>query len=181
MKFPKVTIEKSGSEVVEALSAGHADVAREIIKQRIEGGKVFESGKDPIMFRDPTLVGRWFNSLINPDHIWNAKRRKGWQPVTGDMLADSDQLGGLTVNSAGHIVRGERGQELLMFMDRESFEAIKLAKARESDRRMGSSDKAKDDIAEAAEAELGPGQGDAIRRGLVGEVTDGIERVTQEG
>ena len=70
----------------------------------------------PIQFKDPSRIARWFNAAIIDDKIFRAKN-KGWDLVYEKDLVDKDQVGGYTLDpSGGHIVRGDRGREVLMQM-----------------------------------------------------------------
>ncbi len=87
----------------------------------------------PIAMKDATRECRWVNGAIQNDHIWR-KKSGGWDGVTPDQLVDTDQIGGFNVSPEGYIVRGERGQELLMSMPKVVIKAIQLAKTAENNR-----------------------------------------------
>lgn len=89
-----------------------------------------------IELTDPSLEPHWINRDKYPDAIPQAKE-KGWRPVRLEQIKDRDQLGEYGESPDGFIVRGERGNELLMCMPREYVERIAVAKMRENNRRMG--------------------------------------------
>src|SRR5262245_34188460 len=83
----------------------------------------FGSPSEEVALKDRTRVGRWFNGAIMTDKIWRAKR-DGWQPVRPDELVDVDQVGGFATSPEGYVTRGERGQEVLMSMERDLRDEI---------------------------------------------------------
>lgn len=149
-----------------------------IVERRIQNP--FGEPSAPIAFKEPGRIARWFNGAIIADKIWRAKH-KGWTPVKPEDVADLDQLGGFTKSPDGFITRGDRGQEVLMWMLRADFDAIALAKARENTRNMGNREKNR---AEALEA-FGRKNPDAAefidsrggRSGPIGGITDQYERI----
>ncbi len=89
-----------------------------------------------VQFIEPGLSGRWFNDAARPGQIHRAKEL-GWVPVTREMVRNLDTLGSHEINVSEQIVRGERGQEVLMFMPTEDRETVQRAKTTENNRRMG--------------------------------------------
>ena len=89
----------------------------------------------PIQFKDPTLTGHWINRDKYPDAIVVAKQ-KGWRGVKVDMVKDLDQLGHYGQSPDGFVVRGERGNEILMCMPEEYVQRIAMAKTRVNDRNL---------------------------------------------
>lgn len=96
----------------------------------------FGSPSKPIALTDPSLEPHWINRDKYPDAIPQAKE-KGWRPVRLDQIRDVDQLGEYGTSPDGFVVRGERGNELLMCMPRDYVKRIAAAKERENNRRMG--------------------------------------------
>lgn len=118
----------------------------------------------PIQFKEARLMARWFNKAILADSIWRAKN-KGWNLVYEKDLLDTDQVGGYTLNPAGgHIVRGDRGHEVLMCMDRGDYHEIQLAKARWNSRTIGDPMATKKEVVEAASRQLGDEAADFLHR-----------------
>lgn len=132
----------------------------------------------PIDFKEPNRRARWFNGAIVTDKIWRAKN-KGWVPVRQDDLADPDQIGGFVLNPAGEITRGERGQEVLMWMPADEYEQIQWAKTRVNLHNMRDFDKQKAELVSAAATKYGGEAADYLnqRVGPVGRVTDQYERI----
>ena len=96
----------------------------------------FGSRSRAIELTDPNLEPHWINRDKYPDAIPQAKE-KGWRPVRLEQVKDIDQLGEHGESPDGYVVRGERGNEVLMCMPREYVERIAFAKQRENTRRMG--------------------------------------------
>ena len=142
-----------------------------VLERRLQNP--FGEPSAPITFKEPGRVARWFNGAIITDKIWRAKY-KGWTPVRPDDLADLDQIGGYGVSAAGEIVRGERGQEVLMWMPAEDYEQIQLAKTRVNFELMRDFDKQKQEMLAGAAAKFGSEAADYLnaRVGPVGSVRD---------
>ena len=136
----------------------------------------------PIQFKDPGLIGRWFNAAISNDKIWTAKQIQGWASVTPDMIVDLDQIGGFNLSPTTTIVRGDRGQEHLLCMPRVAFDQIQMAKTRKNNERMGNSARTKSDVVAAASEKYGDEAADFLNRhvGPVGDVQDSYERIERK-
>src|SRR3990167_2681953 len=92
-----------------------------VLERRLQNP--FGEPSAPVEFKDKTRRGRWFNGALVADKIWRAKNN-GWTLVFPDDLEDMDQIGGYTLAPAGHVTRGERGQEVLMWMHQDDFNQI---------------------------------------------------------
>jgi len=132
----------------------------------------------PIDLKDRSMECRWFNAATGADHIWRAKR-KGWANVRPDDVQDLEQIGGYAVDVSGFIVRGERGQEVLMQMPRDDRRQIEFAKARLNTKNMGNPIATKNEIVEAASSQLGDEAADFLHHSgkVSGSVRDSYERV----
>lgn len=95
----------------------------------------FGEGSLAIELKDRSREAHWFNGAIQNDHIWK-KKKGGWDNVRPDDVLDIEQIGGHEVNASNHIVRGERGQEVLMSMPKVVIRAIAMKKA-EINQRLG--------------------------------------------
>ena len=134
-------------DVVERSSQTDWDALLEdIVKKRERdpfGGSVSQ-----IKLRDPHLEPHWINRDKYPDAIPIAKG-KGWRGVRLEEIVDKDQLGEYSQSPDGFVVRGERGNEILMCMPREYVKRIAMAKTRENNRRMGNPNAARAEVIEA--------------------------------
>lgn len=115
-----------------------------------------------IELTDPNLEPHWINRAKYPDAIPQAKA-KGWRGVRLGMVKDKDQLGDYGESPDGFVVRGERGDELLMCMPREYVKRIAMAKTRENNRRMGNPNAARAEVVEAY-GRVNPDGAEAIHR-----------------
>lgn len=140
----------------------------------------FGSRSEEVKLLKPGAVARWFNAAQYADRIWRAKNA-GWDPVTPDLLADKDQIGGYIVSADGFVCRGEKQQELLMYMGREDRDAIQIAKTEQNIRNMKMG-RQKDEVAQAAAERFGDQAGEFISKAkMVGTVTDNMERIHRDG
>ena len=143
----------------------------------------FGEPSSPINLRNTSMMPRWFNAAIVSDKVWRAKA-KGWDPVRECDLVDPQQVGLYTTSPEGYVTRGERGQEVLMQIPKQVYQAIEKAKTAYNNRNMGSPMKTKNEVVEAASAQYGDEAADYLHRNLhegrvgpTGGVTDSYERV----
>ena len=121
----------------------------------------------------PGMSPRWFNSDITSDKIWKAKHM-GWEPVTPDLLADKEQVGGFLKSPDGYVTRGQRHQEVLMYMPTADRDAIQMAKTRENLKAMNR----REPVIEAAAQQYGDQAANFLTNArVVGGVTDNYERI----
>lgn len=118
----------------------------DIIKKREQDP--FGQKSHPIELTDPSLEPHWINRDKYPDAISMAKA-KGWRGVTMSQIKDPDQLGEHGISPDGFVVRGERGNEILMCMPREYVRRVAMAKTRENLRRMGNPNATRSEVIEA--------------------------------
>ena len=171
---PAVTVSERQAEPQEKMYQGELDEAQKLIDARL-GRQVFDHTSQAIRFKDPSLVGMWFNEAISPQQIYKAKMN-GWLMATIDMIENTDLLGVFSVNSSNEVVRGQRGEEHLGYMTKENRRRIDQAKTAENDRRIGiKADTA--DIQGAMASQFGAQAADQIK--VVGGVTDSVERMDQ--
>lgn len=101
-----------------------------------------------VPFKELGLSGRWFNDAARPGQIHRAKEL-GWVPVTRDMVTNLDALGAHEINVSQQITRGDRGQEVLMYMPTEDRDVVQKAKTTENNRRMGNPNAQRKELVEA--------------------------------
>lgn len=138
----------------------------------------FNEPSSPIALKDDTRECRWFNAALQSDHIWRSKR-KGWDQVRPEDVADLEQIGGYNVSPEGFITRGERGNEILMMMPKDVRQAIQIAKTRQNIANMGNPNAVKAEVVNAAGKAISSEAADYLNAhiGPVGGVTDTFERV----
>jgi hypothetical protein len=145
-----------------------------VLERRLQNP--FGEPSSPIDLTDPAMVARGFNKAVGSQQIYKAKRN-GWDFVTPDMIADVDQAGGYRPSTDGQrMVRGEREEEVLMYMPKSDREQIELAKAKKNvrDMQMG---RQKEAVLQAAATQFGGQASDYLNGRIVGTVTDQIERI----
>lgn len=138
----------------------------------------FGIGSTPIDLKDSGRIARWFNSNVMADHVWRAKQI-GYDPITPDELANPEQAGAFHTDPAGFIVRGERGQEVLLSIPKVVHDARQMAKAEKNLKDMRDFDKEKTRMVEAAAAKYGGQAGDYLNDhvGPIGTVRTNVERI----
>lgn len=103
-----------------------------VIERRLQGPNVHRTSSQPIPLTEPgkwTL--RWENSKISPDHMWNIVHNLGWQYAEpADLDCPIDEIGASTRDN--RIVRGERGDEVLMKMLLKDYQRIEKRKTEEN-------------------------------------------------
>lgn len=147
-----------------------------VLERRLQNP--FGEPSAPVRLKDNTLLARWFNSAARPDHIWRAKEL-GWQGVTPDLLEDITQIGHHTTSPDGYVARGERAQEVLMYMPKADYHAIQVAKARKNLQDMKDFDKEKHQALNAYAAQSGGAAAEFMEDKLrpIGGVRTQYERV----
>lgn len=147
-------------------------------ERRMQGVSLRGTGAPPIQLREPGWECRWFNSEVKADHIWYAKNELGWESVIPADLSDPEQVGGFQVSPEGHVVRGEKGREVLLKMpvaDRKQIERQKsIANIRNMDPH-----RQKAEVANAAGKSLGDEAGSFIDKNVkvIGGITTTKERI----
>ena len=149
---------------------------RDIIDRRLKNPNGQESLSIPSV-----PAGRWVfriaNGTISPDHIWRMRQQKGWEFAAPADLGGRPEDFGFEVRQE-RMVRGDRGQEVLMKMDATEWHEIQQAKS-DANRRQALSVK---DIPQRAAAEIGGSEGseaaDVLHRSLDHvTITERLERV----
>jgi hypothetical protein len=107
-----------------------------------------------VQLKDRNVKPRWFNDAAQNGQVYRSKQL-GWRDVTLDMVADRDSLGFHTVNAAGQITRGPRGEEVLMWMPEDDWKQIQFAKARVNLDRMKDTNREAQEMINAAGNHLG--------------------------
>ena len=103
-----------------------------VIERRLQGGNVFRESSQPIPLVEPNVwTLRWENSKISPNHMWDIIHIKGWvyaQPE--DLACPVDEIGASLLD--GKIVRGERGDEVLMKMLASDYRRVEQRKSEQN-------------------------------------------------
>ena len=146
--------------------------------QVIERGlqNVFGLPSTEIKLKDPQFITHWCNTTISGDQL-GKYLDAGYLKVRAEYLADPDRVAH-TVSPDGYVVRGTRGEEILLYTLNDAYRARQVEKARRNQAGMRSS-ATKAEVAEAAGKSLGDEAADFINRkaGFVGGVRDTYERI----
>lgn len=103
-----------------------------VIERRLQGPSVHRSSSQPIPLKEPgkwTL--RWENSQISPDHLYRIVHEYGWEYAQPeDLDCAIDEIGAQARD--GRVVRGTRGDEVLMKMLLKDYKRIEKRKTEEN-------------------------------------------------
>lgn len=92
-----------------------------VLERRLQNP--FGDGSPAIELKEPGFTLRVVNGSVRPGRYHDVTRNKGWEPVLpGEILGDVKDFG--FDEKDGRIVRGERGQEVLVKMPTAWFEQI---------------------------------------------------------
>lgn len=101
-----------------------------VVERRLKNP--FGSGTVPITLKSE---GQWavriVYSKLRSGHLYNMVHHKGWEFVTPDEIDGTPEEYGLTAKD-NRLVRGDHGEEVLMKMRQEDFDAIQKAKQSEN-------------------------------------------------
>lgn len=164
-KLPKVTAVVERSEIIERrLANPHAAGSLEIpCKQKDRQNRSL-------------LVFRIVSGDIGPDHIYRTVKIKGWEFAVPEDIDGNPEDYGFTLTN-GRLVRGARGQDVLMKMRRVDFDAIQAEKTKRNSAAV-SGRATKQAIVDNASHELGDEGADFLNRNISNlSIRDTMERV----
>ena len=101
-----------------------------VIDRRLKNPFGTPSRDIPLAGEKRTWVVRTF--CADPEHPnrhYDAVHRLGWMPLTREDLAVSVESLGFVVSPDGRIVRGPKGEEVLMGMPKADYDAVQQAKS----------------------------------------------------
>ena len=103
-----------------------------VIERRLQGPSVHRTSSQPIPLAEPgKWVLRWENSTISPDHMYTIVHNLGWQYADpADLDCPIDEIG--ATERDGKIVRGTRGEEVLMKMLTTDYKRVEKKKTQEN-------------------------------------------------
>ena len=102
-----------------------------VIERRLQGPSVFRESSQPIALAAPKKwTVRWENTKIGTDHLWNVIHVKGWTYAEpSDLACPAEEVGAVVRD--GRIVRGERGEEVLVKMLVKDYARVQKSKTDE--------------------------------------------------
>lgn len=102
-----------------------------VIERRLAAPSVFRTSSQPIPMKDPKWTVRWENAAIAPDHIYKVLHDLGWEYATPDDLdCTVDEIGAQARDQ--RVVRGAKGDEVLLKMRTADFRSVQKKKDREN-------------------------------------------------
>lgn len=152
-----------------------------IADRRRAAGSIFGTGSKPIPIKEPQKwVIRNVNSKVSNQHVYNMRAEKLWEFVTpADLDCTLDEIGYRELD--GRVVRGERGEEVLMKMPKRDYQEIQHDKDTTNRKTTLGAKAAKETILGAMHG-AGDEQGaEFMRRALrTAKIEDATERVSLE-
>lgn len=103
-----------------------------VIERRLQGPSALTVSTPEIAFKDPIWQGYWCNTEVNPHQLQTFLKHLGWIYVEPTDLDSAVEELGATVSPEGRIVRGPRGQEVLLKMPKADYARIQKMKADEN-------------------------------------------------
>ncbi len=152
-----------------------------VIERRLKSGQVFTAGSRNIPLVEPT---RWTlriaNAQVRDGHLHDLIGEKGWEfAEVADLAVDPIEVG--FREQDGRLVRGEKGQDVLLKMAKKDYAAVVKMKDRDNHTNTFTDKAIKQTIINAASKDLGD-QGASTLDGALKsvQVTDSRERVSLE-
>lgn len=96
----------------------------------------------------------------HPNRHYDAVHRLGWTPLSEEDLAASVQSLGYVLSADGRIVRGPKGEEVLMGMPKKDFDAVQKAKS-DANLRALKPKKVQEEVSQATAKEHGDEAGES--------------------
>jgi|SRR6185436_14220950 len=149
-----------------------------IIERRLQSGSIFGTSSKPIPLKEPKMWAlRIVNSQVNNQHLYDMQAEKGWvYVVLADLDVRPDEIGFRELD--GRIVRGIKGEEVLMKMPLADYKAIQREKDKVNRAQTIGRKAARNTIMGAMHA-AGDDQGAAFMEKALksAKIEDGVERV----
>lgn len=133
-----------------------------VLERRLQNP--FGDGSPEIRLKEPGWVVHIVNGGLRPGRYHDVTRNKGWVPVDPSELDGEAEDFGFDVKD-GRIVRGERGQEVLMKMPASEYSQIQMAKDRHN-RLANSGARLKSAIVDQTAATHGDEAGSYVNRNI---------------
>jgi hypothetical protein len=122
-----------------------------VLERRLQNP--FGEGSPPIRLKEPGWTLHVVNGALRPGRYHDVVRNKGWVPVAPEEIEGEAIDFGFDVKD-GRVVRGERGQEVLVKMPTADYALIAQAKDDANARQLASK-KVKSDLAQKVAATFG--------------------------
>lgn len=143
-----------------------------VIEKRLSGASPFGMESVAIPLKEPGWTTYIANGGRSDSRLYDMVHVKGWVPLRADDLAGKPDEFGFTVTTEGHVCRGPKGLEVVYKMPVADYQRLVRAKTAANLKTIGSSQKTKQELANAAAATFGPEAGDFVHAHVHGEVRD---------
>ena len=120
----------------------------------------FGEGSPAIQLKEDGWAVHVINTKVRPGRYHDVTRNKGWVPVLPDEVDGQAEDFGFDVRD-GRIVRGDRGEEVVVKMPAADYQAIQMAKDRENRKRI-TARQLKADAAQATATQHGDEAGNYV-------------------
>ena len=153
-----------------------------VVDRRLKSGAIFAAGSRPIPLSEPQKwVLREVNAQISDNRMWEMQAEKGWvYAEEADIAIPVHEIGYRVMD--GRLVKGERGQLVLMKMLQSDYAKIARAKDDANKEQTFGAKAVKNTILSAVSREQGGDQGAEFLQNAVRSitVTDSREAVSLE-
>ena len=146
-----------------------------VIERRLQSGSALDVGSATVPLKDPTLVVRWENSEIGPDHVYRCVHVLGWEYAVPEDLDCTLEEAGASERDQ-RIVRGERGKEVLLKMKLTDYKKVQKLKDKENRKRTFDGHLVKNEMIGAVAGAHGEEAAEFVSKSSM-TVTDSRERV----
>ena len=142
-----------------------------VIERRLQGPSALYNSSLPIPTKEKGWKLRWENSEIRPDQVWHFVNTLGWEyAAVSDIACTLEEIGANERET--RVVRGVRGQEVLLKIREADFKKIQQKKSQENIDITFSRGKVKTEMMEQVAGAHGAEAADFIGRTKVTELVD---------
>lgn len=102
-----------------------------VIERRLQGKNALHTVSQPIPLKEKGWTLLWGNGAISDSQIWHLVNVLGWEYVTPEEIdCTTEEIGARAQDS--RVVRGERGQEVLLKMRTCDYTRVQQLKAKQN-------------------------------------------------
>lgn len=142
-----------------------------IIERRLQGPSALYTSSEPIPATEKGWVFRWENSEISPGQIWTCISKLGWEYVTPkDIACSMEEIGAKAQDD--RVVRGIRGQEVLLKMRERDYLKIRQRKTQENIDLTFNKGKTKNAMVNEVAGQFGAEAADFVNNARITELVD---------
>ena len=152
-----------------------AKKAISVIERRLQGKSALHATSQPIPLKDKRYTLLWGNADISDNQIWHLVNNLGWEYVVPEDIACTLEEMGASQRD-NRIVRGPRGNEVLLKMLQSDYQRIQAKKTAENIETTFNKQKVKNAMLNQVGSELGSEAAEFVERAGVS-IQDSRERV----